>query len=687
MNASTTLSITQSRPNGIFACSARLLFTATLLFVVAALAQNYSTAPAVKDLNTTRVFPDIQSKSQWTTRAREIREEVTASCGLVPFPEKTPLQSKVFDRVERDGYTIEKVYFQSYPGFYVAGNLYRPRNAGTGPFPGVLNPHGHWSNGRMADEPDGSLAARCIHFARQGMVAFSYDMVGYNDTFFKDHGAVPTSAFYARHRRFGTNQTDQLWNISLMGLQTWNSIRALDFLASLPDVDSRRLACTGESGGGTQTYMLGAIDNRLAVQAPVVMVSSTMQGGCSCENAPGLRVRYSNMEIAAAAAPRPQMFVAATGDWTRFTMAVEGPAVAGIYRLLGVPERFHYVRFDFGHNYNQTSREAVYGWFNKWLLGAEAFTPVPERPYTKEPDAELLVFPDNQLPTGARTESELVGYLKTEAQIRWEALVPRTLAAAKIYRETLLPGWNHVLQADVPGAGGLFGRMPDGNPGMMSDRAIWRVEEPDHVIQFNVTLPSRRARKVVVLAAEDPRAAERDLGVLRTGLLNKGWGVVVVNSFGKDMPTNAFANFYTTYNRTRAQQGAADLVAVCAHIRSSLDLKQLVLCGLGAAGLWSILAAPAADAVAADCLRLQTSRDEALLAPNAFCPGLRCIGGFEGAALLAVPNPLLLHNTGTDFSTRNLRASYDALKAPKKLIVRSDGISSRDVLTWILRLP
>src|SRR5204863_9527218 len=132
---------------------------------------------------------------------------------------------------------------------------------------------------------------------------------------------------------FATNRSDQLWGISLMGLQTWNSIRALDFLESLPDADRKRLACTGRPGGGTQTFMLGAIDDRLAAQAPVVMVSHTMQGGCSCENMPGLRVEYSNMEIAAGAAPRPQILVAATGDWTKTTLTVEGPAIGRVYEL------------------------------------------------------------------------------------------------------------------------------------------------------------------------------------------------------------------------------------------------------------------------------------------------------------------------------------------------------------------
>src|SRR6266496_499310 len=285
--------------------------------------------PAPVTLNTPREFPKIASRTEWQGRAKEIREQVLVSCGLWPMPEKTPLHAHIFGKIERDGCSIEKVYFQPLPGFYLAGNLYRPLGRGKGPFPGVLNPHGHWKEGRLADTKEGSIAARCISFARQGMVAFSYDMVGYNDT--RLRSSQTDKPHYEVHRQFGTNRTDQLWNISLMGLQTWDSIRALDFLEELPDVDRKRLACTGESGGGTQTYMLGAVDDRLAAQAPVVMVSHTMQGGCSCENASGLRVEHSNMEIAAAAAPRPQILVAATGDWTKTTLTVEGPAIRRIH--------------------------------------------------------------------------------------------------------------------------------------------------------------------------------------------------------------------------------------------------------------------------------------------------------------------------------------------------------------------
>src|SRR6266850_5693316 len=347
---------------------------------------------AARTLNTPRDFPSIAGLSEWKNRSQNVREQILVSCGLWPMPKRTALNAHVFGKIKRDGYTIEKVYLETLPGFYLGGNLYRPLGHGRGPFPAILNPHGHWKEGRMADTADGSIAARCISFARQGMIAFSYDMVGFNDTHFSD---TPTNApFYERHRQFGTNRSDQLWNIGSMGLQTWDSIRALDFLESLPGVDRKRLACTGESGGGTQTFILGAVDDRLAVQAPVVMVSHTMQGGCSCENAPGLRIEYSNMEIAAAPAPRPQIMVAASGDWTKDMMTVEGPAVEGIYRIFNSQDNVRFVRFDFGHNYNQTSREAVYEWFARFIRPEANLSTCKEAPYKKEPDSALRVFPD-----------------------------------------------------------------------------------------------------------------------------------------------------------------------------------------------------------------------------------------------------------------------------------------------------
>ena len=187
---------------------------------------------------------------------------------------------------------------------------------------------------------------RCIRWAKLGCVVFLYDMVGYNDS------KPFTHAFL--------NDRLRRWGLSLPTLQTWNSIRALDWLTSLPDVDPARIGCTGESGGGTQTFLLTALDDRIKVSAPVVMVSDTFQGGCVCENAAGLRHGTDNVEFAALCAPRPLILVGATGDWTAKTMTRAFPAIRGVYSLVGSIDRVSAQVFDFPHNYNQTTRNAVY---------------------------------------------------------------------------------------------------------------------------------------------------------------------------------------------------------------------------------------------------------------------------------------------------------------------------------------
>jgi hypothetical protein len=656
--------------------------------------------PAVKDLNTPREFPRIASREEWQARAKEIREQVLVSCGLWPMPEKTPLQAHVFGKIERAGYSVEKVYFQPLPRFYLAGNLYRPLGRGKGPFPAILNPHGHWKEGRLADTNDGSTAARCISFARQGMIAFSYDMAGYNDTFFPDYGNLPVEQFYTRHRRFATNEANLLWNISLMGLQTWDSIRALDFLASLPDVDRKRLACTGESGGGTQTFMLGAVDDRLAAQAPVVMVSHTMQGGCLCENAPGLRVEYSNMEIAAAAAPRPQILVAATGDWTKDTLTVEGPAIEHIYQLLNAQDRFRYLRFDFGHNYNQTSREAVYEWFGKWLLQHPNPASLKEEPYQKEPDADLRVFPDGKLPEDALTEARFIESLKELHRAQWESLVVRDERGLGEFRKLMQPAWRHTLQIGWPNSRARC-RAEEVRESGEFTAATLRIDRAEGGASIRASywappgILSNPAPKVVVICNGKADAALPDAEAKPAGLplvlLRHGVAVLAVDRFSTGEPPDQFSKFYTTYNRTKLQQRVRDLLTVCTAAGSGADPRgprffNVILWGAGQAGLWALLAAPAAGAVIADCDELDVTSDKALLAPDLFCPGIRNIGTFEGGAVLAAPHPLLLHHTGTDFPTVALRSAYRAMSASDQLRVVAARLPDEELVRWISEL-
>ena len=339
---------------------------------------------AAKHVSTPWALRRYRMLAEWEQRAAAIRRHILVCAGLWPLPEKTPLKAQVFGRIEREGYAVEKVFFESLPGFFVCGNLYRP--LGEGPFPALACPHGHWGLGRLENTELGSIAGRCINFARQGMVAFSYDMVGYNDS----------DQFV--HREIG-GRREALWGIGALSLQLWNSIRVVDFLASLADVDAERMGCTGASGGGTQTFLLMAVDERIKAAAPVNMVSAFMQGGCRCENQGHLRLDINNVEIASCMAPRPLLLVSCTGDWTANTPEVEFPAVRAIYGLYGAQNKVSEVQIDAPHNYNQPSREAVYAFFKRHLLGGQGR--VAEQPFTVERDEDLLVFSGRKKPAHA----------------------------------------------------------------------------------------------------------------------------------------------------------------------------------------------------------------------------------------------------------------------------------------------
>ncbi len=257
-----------------------------------------------KDLNGYFPFQPCPTKDAWQARTERLRRQILVATGLWPMPPRTPHNAVVHGKVDRDGYTVEKVFFESFPGHFVTGSLYRPKGR-SGKLPAVLCPHGHWPAGRFHEtaekdfrrqlaegaerfEPSGRhpLQARCMQLARMGCVVFHYDMVGYADSVQLEHGPGyrPAMSTAENWGYFSPQAEVRLQN--MMGLQSYNSIRALDWLSELPDVDPQRIGVTGASGGGTQTFILTAIDPRPAAAFPAVMVSTAMQGGCTCENAP-----------------------------------------------------------------------------------------------------------------------------------------------------------------------------------------------------------------------------------------------------------------------------------------------------------------------------------------------------------------------------------------------------------------
>jgi uncharacterized protein len=280
----------------------------------------------------------------WEKRADRIRKGIKDGMNLPNGFKKTPLKPIIHSKRVYDGYTVENVAIESMPGLFVTGNLYKPLRA-LPSYAGILSPHGHGKDPRFQE----NVQKRCAALARMGAVVFTYDMIGYGESHQCEH----------KHPQALT-------------IQTINSIRALDFLLSIPNVDTARIGVTGESGGGTQTFVLTALDNRVKVSAPVVMVSAHFFGGCICES--GLPIhkskdhQTSNVEIAALAAPRPLLLISDGKDWTKNTPDVEFPYIQHIYELhnqKGNVENVHLP--DEGHDYGMSKRKGAYQFLAKHL--------------------------------------------------------------------------------------------------------------------------------------------------------------------------------------------------------------------------------------------------------------------------------------------------------------------------------
>ena len=536
--------------------------------------------------------PHFTSAEAWQRRATWLREHVLASAGLLPLPDKTPLRPVVFGEIAHDGYTVSKVYFESLPNFFVTGNLYRP--VGDGPFPAVLSPHGHWPYGRLENTPLVSAPGRAINLARQGFVVFTYDMIGYNDSRQLTH-------------TFG-GRRETMWGLSLSGLQLWNSIRGLDFLESLPYVRREAIGVTGESGGGTQTFLLSAVDSRVAVSVPVNMISLHMQGGCLCENPPGLRLDTTNVEIAATIAPRPLLMISATGDWTKNTLEAEYPAVRAIYTLLDAEDHVHAVRVTADHNYNKESREAMYAWMARWLQHAPADARRLEKGFTPDPLPALLVFHARALPEGA-LDAAGVTTEWIEAAVRQLSSTPLPVRGAAL---------RHALD------------MPEVAQSGSADDA--------------------RNRRLVLVAGEVGPDVERALH--DAGLETR---TVAFTPF--DTRAAAEIRHFETYNRTAASQRVADIV------REARAHPGAALVASGDAALAGALAAGVSPLRAAvlDVAGFDTSRDADFL-DHLYIPGLRRAGDLRTAGDMA-PGAVTLHNTGARFDAGRARVHAAALTA------------------------
>ncbi|MBP9003412.1 MAG: acetylxylan esterase [Candidatus Hydrogenedentes bacterium] len=614
----------------------------------------------------------------WQSAAETIRRRMLVGCGLVDGWQESSSPVVVRDRVAaHDDYIVEKIRFEVFPGFWGTGNLYLPAQ-GKGPWPAILNPHGHWAHGRLEHSDSCSVPARCITFARMGAIALSIDMVGYND-----------SCQFNTHR--WANETEKLWGIHPFALQLMTSLRAIDALRHLPEVDPERIGCTGASGGGTQTFALYTVDDRVRVAAPVNMISSTMQGGCVCENAPLIRLDHSNMEIGAMMAPRPLLMVAATGDWTRETPRVEFPAIRSIYDLFNARDNVESVQFNYGHNYNLDSRNAVYRFFGKHLIDpGKDWSNFQESPCQPEPENALRLFPDGKPPkdwADGRTLIERMIELRAKSVETRLAGNPADLSAR----------WREPLRDTFAGA-----RAPEVNEvrGDRLDRAVstsWTVERwmigrvgvGDRVpVLLYYTDPPDPRDTVILVDGRDKKSfldSAGQPGPLVTALLEAGRAVMLVDPFltgeyhAPNAPTRRqlVGAFLDTFEPTDTACRVQDILTAAAFARSRRDLTGRVsLAGWGTAGLWVLFAAALDEQITAVAVDLQgfPLDDDHAWARDCYAPSLRCLGDTRLAVALCAGRISLLAGWNGDATVarrfmKNLRQkSADPLEVVKSIL-------------------
>jgi len=710
------------------------------------------TAP-LKDLNGYFPFSPPKTLPEWEKRKAELKRQLQIAVGLWPMPpHDQPPVATIHGAVDRPEYTVERVYFESLPGHYVTGSLYRPKNA-VQKRPAVLCPHGHWNNGRFYAASDADmkqqlangaeqfeiggrypLQSRCVQLARMGCVVFFYDMVGYADS-----QQIPQAIAHGFKQRRPEMEGKENWGFfsaqaelrqqSIMGLQTWNSIRALDWLSSLPDVDASRIGVTGASGGGTQTFILCALDDRPAAAFPAVMVSTAMQGGCTCENCCYLRVGTGNIELAGLIAPRP-LGMTAADDWTKEMETKGYPQLRELYALYGKTDNVRLFPFlQYGHNYNSPSRHAMYGFFHEHL-NLRANEPIVEKDFQPLTTAEMTVWDDKHPQPAGDPEAERAT-IRELTKRDGEALKP----IFEIRDEKGLGKFREMVGGAVRG---MVGRED-----LDSDVRIWPAVRVDEVrlseldknigavrtrlkdmdgrelfdIYEFIAKGSKRNNSVVIwLSTANNKAAFTDFekGVIRPevkDLLDSGFNVITTNFRSSDLVHNAqyitprvqgdrdFAGYTYGYNLTEVSREISNvlqLVSMQEQAKQARVVTRIILYSEpGTAHIAAAARAIAGDKIAAAVIQTDGFRFanvERYDDPN-FWPGAVKYGDLPAILALSAPQPLLVFGEGGDDARiaaerKAVQNAYRAAGKEGNVIFSSakPEAAAKEALEWLEKL-
>lgn len=666
----------------------------------------------LRNLNGYFPFQAVEDQAQWEQRRQEIRKRILVSQGLWPLPTKAKLNAVIHGRVERDDYVVDRVYFESVPGHFVTGSLYRPRgDAAARSLPAILSPHGHWKAGRFYDagEVGGQnqvaigaetnvttarflIQARAVQLARMGCLVFVYDMTGEADSVQIAHR--PTKWSHLDRKAdwgFMSVQADlRLQN--MMGLQTWNSIRAIDFLLELPETDPSRIGVTGASGGGTQSMIIGAIDERIAAAMPCVMVSTAMQGGCTCENAPLLRINQGNVDIAAANAPRP-LGLTAADDWTVELKTKGYPDLKRLYEMHGKPEHLScFFHTQFKHNYNRVNRLEMYSFFNRHFALS---VPEPIDELAFEPlnrDEATVWTAEHPAPSGEQIgdvhEVNLLKIATEDSSEKLQSLVPDHSEDASEFMRVVGGGWETILGRNFKAVGDVRFNVLSESSRLDHSMKAGTLDVFQHGEQVPMVAlePSEPRGAVIWVAAGKSVVTGTTLPSEVREHLENGFAVVAADLFQQEKAAgeepdsqrmwyqrdgregwHRFSGYTYGYNHCLFAQRTHDIMSLIKHAKSAYgDNVRLVGKGAEAGSLVLAATSQSADTVKEASVDLKGFRfaDVSRHDHPMFVPGAVKYLDVDGLLALCAPTKLSVAGIDSEIAKR----VYKSVDADDRLI-------------------
>jgi dienelactone hydrolase len=464
-------------------------------------------AGLAKDLSG-RFLDGAKTRAEWEQKLPRLRREYLDMLGLWPLPEKTPLHATVTGTLEHEGVVIEKLHYQSRPGLYVTGNLYRPKEP-KGKLPAILYVCGHSGKGR-----DGNKTAFQDHglwFARNGYVCLIVDTLQLGEIPGIHHGTygIRNENYAIRKDPVEVRWWWQALGYTPAGVECWNGIRGIDYLIGRPDVDPERVGVTGISGGGAATFWIAAADERVKVAVPVsgmsdlesYVTNKVINGHCDCMFLVNT-YQWDWTTIAALVAPRPLLFANSDKD-TIFPMDGNRRVMAKlrqVYRMYDKPELVDEYVSKGGHEDRADLRVAAFAWMNRHLK--KDTTPVKYEPYKQLPGKELRVFPeDKDLPKGALNDSIDETFVK-----RAEAKLPEAGKFAE-WKKGMLKELREKSFRAFPAE---FPKLEDGRIGVVSGMVRNSPLTTEAEIRVGLYRPITRRDHDTALAliVNDPLAAE-----------------------------------------------------------------------------------------------------------------------------------------------------------------------------------